>query len=104
MPIVHHLLSSSVQTAYGETGVSNHSISFMKIIYTGVYMILDAQNLHTFHGHSKWSGRSDFGWTSFNSHLRLPHIPTSVNTKKGYACYDCFMLSSPAFVCMHAEL
>ena len=22
----------------------------------------------------------------------------------GYACYDCCMLSSPAFVCMHAEL
>ena len=49
-PIVHHhlLFSFSVQTAYCETGVSNHSNSFMKIIYTGAYMILDAQNLHTF--------------------------------------------------------
>ena len=46
--IVHHLLSSSVQTAYRETGVSNRSNSFTKIIYTGAYMILDAQNLHTF--------------------------------------------------------
>ena len=46
--IVHHLLSSSVEMAYHETGVSNRSISFMKIIYTGAYMILDAQNLHTF--------------------------------------------------------
>ena len=46
--IVHHLLSNSVQTAYRETGVSNRSNSFTKIIYTGVYMILDAQNLHTF--------------------------------------------------------
>ena len=42
------LLSSSVQMGYCETGVSNHSNSYMKIIYTGVYMILDAQNLHTF--------------------------------------------------------
>ena len=42
------LLSSSVQTAYLETRVSNRSNSFMKIIYTGAYMILDAQNLHTF--------------------------------------------------------
>ena len=46
--IVHHLLlllllSNSVQTAYRETGVSNHSNSFAKIIYTGAYMILDAQ-------------------------------------------------------------
>ena len=49
MPIVHHLLlSSSVQTAYRKTGVSNRSISYTKIIYTGAYMILDAQNLHTF--------------------------------------------------------
>ena len=48
-PIVHHLLlSSSVQMAYRETGVSNHSTSFTKIVYTGAYMILDAQNLHTF--------------------------------------------------------
>ena len=50
-PIVHLLLlSCSVQTAYGETGVSNCSISFTKIIYTEAYMILevDAQNLHTF--------------------------------------------------------
>ena len=51
-PIVHHLLllllSSSVQTTYRETGISNLSISFTKIIYTGAYMILDAQNLHTF--------------------------------------------------------
>ena len=55
--IVHHLLlnsssssssSSSVQTAYRETGISNRSNSFTKIIYTGAYMILDAQNLHTF--------------------------------------------------------
>ena len=48
--IVHHLLLilSSVQTAYRETGVSNRSISFTKIIYTGAYMILDTQNLHTF--------------------------------------------------------
>ena len=56
--IVHHhlllllllllLLSNSVQTAYRETGVSNRSNSFTKIIYTGAYMILDAQNLHTF--------------------------------------------------------
>ena len=46
MPIVHHLLlSSSVQMAYYETGVSNLSISFTKIIYTGVSIILD---LHTF--------------------------------------------------------
>ena len=41
-------LSSSVQTAYHKTGVCNCSISLMKIIYTGAYMILDAQNLHTF--------------------------------------------------------
>ena len=40
--IVHHLLSSSVQMAYCESGVSNRSISFTKIIYTGVYMILNA--------------------------------------------------------------
>ena len=50
--IVHHLLllllSNSVQTAYRETGVSNRSNSFTKIIYTGAYMILDAQTLHTF--------------------------------------------------------
>ena len=48
--IVHHLLllSNSVQTAYRETGVSNRSNSFTKIIYTGAYMILDAQNLHNF--------------------------------------------------------
>ena len=51
--IVHHLLlllllSNSVQTAYRETGVSNRSNSFTKIIYTGAYMILDVQNLHTF--------------------------------------------------------
>ena len=47
--IVHHLLlSNSVQTAYHETEVSNRSNSFTKIIYTGAYMILDAQNLHTF--------------------------------------------------------
>ena len=32
--------SSSVQTAYRETGVSNRSNSFTKIIYTGAYMIL----------------------------------------------------------------
>ena len=32
---------------YCETGVSiYHSNSFTKIMYTGVYMILDAQNLH----------------------------------------------------------
>ena len=43
-----HLLSNSVQTAYRESGVSNRSNSFTKIIYTGAYMILDAQNLHTF--------------------------------------------------------
>ena len=43
MPIVHHLLlSSSVQTAYCETGVSNRSNSFTKIVFTGAYMILDA--------------------------------------------------------------
>ena len=42
------LLFNSVQTAYRKTGVSNRSNSFTKIIYTGVYMILDAQNLHTF--------------------------------------------------------
>ena len=45
--IVYHLLflllSNSVQTTYRETGVSNRSNSFTKIIYTGVYMILDAQ-------------------------------------------------------------
>ena len=41
-------LSSSVQTAYHKTGVSNRSNSFTNIIYTGVYTILDAQNLHTF--------------------------------------------------------
>ena len=50
--IVHHhlllLLSDSVQTAYRETGVSNRSNSFTKVIYTGAYMILGAQNLHTF--------------------------------------------------------
>ena len=49
--IVHRLLlllSNSVQTAYRETGVSNRSNSFTKIIYTGAYMILDAQNLRTF--------------------------------------------------------
>ena len=43
-PIVHHLLlllSSSVQTAYRESGVSNRSISFTKVIYTGAYMILN---------------------------------------------------------------
>ena len=40
--------SPSVQTAYHKTGVSNRSNSFTKIIYIGVYMILDAQNLHTF--------------------------------------------------------
>ena len=33
----------------------------------------------------------------------FPIIPTSVNTKRGYACYDC-CISSPAFVCMHAAL
>ena len=49
--IVHHLLllllllSNSVQTAYRETGVSNRSNSFTKIIYTGAYMILDAQKI-----------------------------------------------------------
>ena len=44
--IVHLLLSSSsVQTAYRKTGISNRSNSFTKIIYTGAYMILDA---HTF--------------------------------------------------------
>ena len=37
--IVHHLLSSSVQMTYHETGVSNRSNFF---IYTGVHMILDA--------------------------------------------------------------
>ena len=42
------LLSSSVQMAYHKTGVSNRSNSFTKIIYTGAYMILDAQNLYTF--------------------------------------------------------
>ena len=42
------LLSNSVQTACCETGVSNRSNSFTKIIYTGAYMILDEQNLHTF--------------------------------------------------------
>ena len=43
-PIVHLLLllSSSVQTAYCETGVSNCSNTFTKIVYTGAYMILDA--------------------------------------------------------------
>ena len=49
-PIVHHLLlllSSSVQTAYRETGDSNRSISFTKIIYAGACMILDTPNLHT---------------------------------------------------------
>ena len=40
-PIVH-LLSSSVHTTYHETGVSNRSNSFTKIIYTGAYMIVDA--------------------------------------------------------------
>ena len=57
--IVHHLLlllSNSVQTAYRETGVSNCSNSFMKIIYTGAYMILDAQNLHTFSQSRQTSG------------------------------------------------
>ena len=35
----------------------------------------------------------------------LSHIPTSVNTKRGYAYYDCCMLSSPAFACMlHFDL
>ena len=43
---IRHLYSL-VQTAYRETGVSNRSNSFTKIIYTGAYMILDAQNLHT---------------------------------------------------------
>ena len=48
--IVHLLLllSNSVKTAYRKTGVSNRSNSFTKITYTGAYMILDAQNLHTF--------------------------------------------------------
>ena len=32
------LLSNSVQTAYRETGVSNRSNSFTKIIYTGAYI------------------------------------------------------------------
>ena len=50
-PIVHHLLllllSSSVQTAYRETGDSNRSITFTKIIYAGACMILHTPNLHT---------------------------------------------------------
>ena len=37
--------SSSVQTAYRKTGGSNRFNYFTKIIYTGAYMILDAQNL-----------------------------------------------------------
>ena len=41
------LLSSSVQMAYRETGDSNCSVSFTKIIYAGACMILDTPNLHT---------------------------------------------------------
>ena len=43
--IGHHLLLSSVQTVYHETGVINRSNSFTRILYTGVHIILDAQNL-----------------------------------------------------------
>ena len=68
-PIVHHLLSSSVQTAYRETGDSNRSISFTKIIYTGACTILDTQNLHTFsqsrHKLQVWKLRS----VSFGRHF-----------------------------------
>ena len=59
LPIVHlhHLLSSnSFQTAYCATGVSNCSNSFTKIIYTGAYMILNAQNLYTFSKCHKFQG------------------------------------------------
>ena len=86
-------------------------------------MILDAQNLHTFSqsrqiqvcNPTSVSFRRHFLVCSRAEHVKLvlcmqtsavssAHIPTSVNTKRGYACYDCCMLSSPAFVCMHAAL
>ena len=37
-------------------------------------------------------------------HISVTIVTTSVNAKRGYACYDCCMLSSPAFVCIHAAL
>ena len=42
MLIVHH---HHLSTPHSETGISNRSYSYTKIIYTGA--ILDAQNLHT---------------------------------------------------------
>ena len=60
--------SSSVQTAYCETGISNRSNSFTKIIYTGAYMILDKQNLHTF-------SQSNLHLTQTLIHLYY-HLPT----------------------------
>ena len=43
------------------------------------------------------------GMIACNNHNMRNPIFTDVGIW-GYACYDCCMLSSPAFVCMHAEL
>ena len=84
--IVHHLLllllllllSNSVQTAYRETGVSNRSNSFTKIIYTGAYMILDAQKLHTFSQSRQTPGLQPYKCYCFRRHFlvcsRAEHV------------------------------
>ena len=78
--IVHHLLllllSNSVQTAYRETGVSNRSNSFTKIIYTGAYMILDAQNLHTSPKAVKLRV-CNLTSVSFRHHFLFAHVPNT---------------------------
>ena len=43
------------------------------------------------------------GMIACNNHNMRNPIFTDVGIWD-YACYDCCMLSSPAFVCMHAEL
>ena len=100
-PIVHHLLlsSSSVQMAYRETGVSNRSNSFTKITYTGAYMILDAQNLHTCSQSRQNSGSATLQvsvWTPFSSraeHVKLVLLPWS-----RCRCYDVWLLLLCSFV------
>ena len=75
------LLSSSVPSAYRETGVSNRSNSFTKIIYTGAYMILDVQNLHTFSQRvcnlTSVSFRRHFLVFSRAEHVKLVLLPWS---------------------------
>ena len=98
--------SSSVQTVYRETGVSNRANSFTKIIYTGVYMILDTQNLHTYSQSRQTLGlqptsasfRTYFLVFSHAEHVKL--VLCSLPPWSRCCCFEC----SVVFCCLSVWL